>query len=244
MKWVSSTLATIILASVGFGQTIVLPDQVKARPGAWAVVPAKVDGGAAQWYLPDVGLVEVPLDILFGPDWAKTAKGKVYTSDKPGSYRVVAWTAKGDVASPAAICTVVIEGPIPDPTPGPGPGPGPGPAPGPAPIPGDGLRVLMVYETGELGTMPAAQASILRSMDVRSYLQSHCVKGTNSVPEWRIWDKDVDTKNEPQVWKDAMARKRTGNAWIIISNGKAGFEGPLPADPAAALNLLKQYGGQ
>src|SRR5207249_8629180 len=47
--------------------------------------------------------------------------------------------------------------------------PGPTP-PGPTPIPGDGLRVLIVYESAELSRYPKEQLSVLYGSAVRGYL--------------------------------------------------------------------------
>lgn len=162
-----------------------------------------------------------------------------------GRYEVVAWNAKGDVASDLAVCTVVIGGvpPVP-PDPGPNPPVPPVPPPSPAPIPVDGFRALIVYESAELGKMPATQTNILYTKEIRDYLNSKTVKGTDGkTGEWRIWDKDVDTTNETKLWQDVMKRPRTAVPWLVISTGKDGFEGPLPATVADTLTLLKKYGG-
>lgn len=132
--------------------------------------------------------------------------------------------------------------------PGPGPGPSPpgptppGPGPGPAPIPVDGMRVLVVLESAELSDLPAAQHTALYSQAVRRYLNSKCAKVGNTA-EWRIWDKDIDVSGTADYWQNAMKRKRGKLPWIIISTGKAGYEGPLPATEADLLDLLKKYGG-
>jgi hypothetical protein len=230
LRWF--TLAAVLaVAGPAWAQSVKLPETVSGKPGGWIIVPAEADGGAIRWYLPDPGLTEVPLAALFGEDWAKSAKGRVFTAETPGRYRVVAYCAKGDVASPAAVCTVVVgESPAP-------------PAPSP-PLPGDGLRVLIVYETAELSKLPAGQATVLYSGEVRGYLDTHCTKGPDGkTAEWRIWDQNVPTGGEAKFWQDAMARKRDRLPWLVVANGKASFEGPLPATVGETLNLLKQYGG-
>ena len=142
--------------------------------------------------------------------------------------------------------TIGKPGPGPDPTP-PGPNPPdptpPGPTPGPAPIPVDGFRVLMVYETAEVSKLPKEQQSVLYSKKVRDYMDSKCV-ANGGTKEWRIWDKDIDTSGESKLWQDAMKRTRQSIPWLIVSDGKTGYEGPLPPNVEATLELLKKYGGR
>ncbi|MDE2095684.1 MAG: hypothetical protein KGL39_00375 [Patescibacteria group bacterium] len=128
---------------------------------------------------------------------------------------------------------------IPIPTPGPGPTP-----PAPAPIPTAGLRVLIVYDTTNVSKLPASQQEILTDGNLRSYLNSHCVKGADGkTPEWRIFDQKTDVSNESPIWQAAMQRSRGLLPTLLISTGKSGYEGPLPADGAATLALVTKYGG-
>lgn len=109
-----------------------------------------------------------------------------------------------------------------------------------APIPGPGLKVLIVYETGK--TLPPQQGSILDGKRVRDYLDANCVVGPDGkTREYRIWDQGADTVGESARWQDAMKRTRTGVPWVVISNEKSGFEGPLPSTPDAFLELIKKY---
>jgi hypothetical protein len=269
--------ALLLLAAPAFADTpepqavapsVKLPPTLTTKVGAWMLIPADVSGGVPQWYLPDgkkadktralhmreavpgEGLAEVPLESIFGEDWARKAQGRVFTSNVPGVFRVCAYNARGDMASLIATCVVTVEGPAPPPGPAPpGPTPGPtppGPAPpGPAPIPGDGFRVLMVYESADLTKLPPDQLNVLYSQKVRDYLNTHCAKGPDGkTPEWRIWDANVPTGAEAKAWQDAMNQKRDKLPWLIVSNGKTGFAGPLPPNTDATLRLLQQYGGQ
>ena len=141
------------------------------------------------------------------------------------------------------------------PLPGPGPAPGPtppGPVP-PAPIPVAGLHVLIIYESAEKGPegkvkrgMPPEQQAILTAAEVLGYLNAKCPKGPDGrTAEWRVWDWDVPTGAESKLWQDAMARKPTKDKlpWIIVSDGKSGFEGPLPRNIADMMVLLRKWGG-
>lgn len=115
----------------------------------------------------------------------------------------------------------------------------------PAPIPGEGLRVLMVYQDSDTTKYPKEQMSILsHGGGIREYLNSKCVKVGNT-PEWRVWDVDVNVSNESPIWQAAWKRERKETPWIIISNPAmgGGYEGPLPKTIAETMALLKKFGG-
>lgn len=129
---------------------------------------------------------------------------------------------------------------------GPTPGPGPGPTPPPVapPIAGEGFRVLIIEESGDRAKLPAEQLAILFSKEVRDYLRSKCAKDKdNPTGAWRIWDKDSDASDETQSWQDALKRERKKIPWLIISHSaKGGYEGPLPANVADMMALLRKWG--
>ncbi len=84
---------------------------------------------------------------------------------------------------------------------------------------------------------------MIYAKSVRDYLNAKCVLGAdNKTREWRMWDKDVDATAESQLWQDALKRPRKSTPWIIVSNGKTGYEGPLPEGWVDTLALLKKYG--
>jgi len=109
------------------------------------------------------------------------------------------------------------------------------------PIIGRGLRVLIVEETAERSKLPPAQAAELTSGIVFDYLNEKCTDEASGKKAWRIFDKDTPLENETKYWQDAMARKRTSLPWLIVSNGRKGFEGPLPPSVDELLDLLKKY---
>ncbi len=122
------------------------------------------------------------------------------------------------------------------------------PTPDPPPIPDAGFRVLIVEETAERGKLTRDQQTILTSTEVRAYLNSHCAKGPDGkTPEFRIFDKDTDVSHESAVWQKAMADAKATPGfvvpWLIVSDGKKGSDGPLPANVADMLAELKKYGG-
>jgi len=131
--------------------------------------------------------------------------------------------------------------PPPGPTP-PGPTP-PGPTPPPIvdpPIEGDGLRVLIVYESSELNTLTADQRDIFYGQTVRAYLTANCVQ-IDRFSEWRILDQDTSFVDAGSRWVKALKRPRTSLPWILVSNGKTGYEGPLPATASETIELIMRY---
>ena len=151
----------------------------------------------------------------------------------------------------------------------PGPGPGPKPPepkppepkppepdiPSTAPIPAPGFRFIVFYESDPMDMahqrLTPQQLSITTSALIRDWADANCAKGPDGkTPEGRCWDWDVDTTSVSELWRNAVTRsqlKSGGNKqpWILISNGdkKTGYEGPLPANVADTLDLLKKYKG-
>ena len=128
---------------------------------------------------------------------------------------------------------------------GPGPGPTPPdpvpPDPSPAPIPVEGNRVLIVYETNQ--ALPPKQSLILTSQTFRDFLDEKCIMGPDGkTKEWRMFDQDEMMTNSSKLWQDAMKRVKGNKVpWIMISTGKTGFEGPLPATIEETIALIKKY---
>lgn len=225
--FVFAILAFVLLA-IALHPPVAKGDQeISAKPGRLKKITTTLDGKKILWRgLGDFDVIE-------------DSSGKHATTlfPKPGTYQIFVVTAKADEPLTETI-TVKVEGDVPVP-PEPGPGPKPPSPDNPPPIPGDGLRVLMVYEsakTNEPGNLP------LFSKRVRDYLDEKCAR-VNGEPERRIYDKDIDTSRDSKTWQDAMKRPRTATPWLIISNGKTGFEGPLPPSVEATLDLLKKFGG-
>lgn len=245
-------LALIVFwPAIAAGQFVQLPKEVKGAPGSWIIVaPEKLDGGQPEWEI-DPGLQEVRLDLLLPPEFLTKLKGKVVSSNKAGRYMVTAWNAKGDTASKLSRCIVVVGDPGPGPVP-PEPGPGPKPPepkppepPTPAPIDADGLHVLIIFETEDKVKLSAGQFDIIYGMEMRQWLKANCAADQQTNDKKAYWMLDKDEVNLPELdkkWRDAMKRPRQSVPWIIVSNrSKGGYEGPLPADTAAAIKLLEKY---
>jgi len=227
------------------------------KPGVLYVIPSTGPVGVTSSPLGFVNVVAAPGPITMWGVFSDSKDGKpelrnykqpnvyIVTAANPGSCELLIFRST-DVATLIRQAITTGEPPPPPPPPDPpGPKPPPPPPPGPLPpIPVDGFRVLIVYETAELSKLPKEQLPILYGPAVRDYMTSKAAVGADGkTKEWRIWDKDVTTANESKLWQDAMARPRTAVPWVIISNGKTGFEGPLPANEADMLTLLKKFGG-
>lgn len=125
--------------------------------------------------------------------------------------------------------------PAPPPTP-------PTPPIPPTPIADQGLRVLILYESGEISKYPPAQIKIIYDQALRTFLDQTTVMGEDGkTHEYRIWDEHTPLVSVAQRWKDAMARAHPQMPWIVISNGVTGYEGPLPANTTDTIALIQKY---
>jgi hypothetical protein len=183
------------------------------------------------------------------PNPGKSIYDLTLTRDKPAGEE---WKFSVPVPAKAGRYGIIPYDTPPGPTP-PGPTPPgpvpPGPEPGPAPIDAKGLHVLMVVESADLGKYPPAQLNAMYNGDVRAYLNAKCPLGP--IPgqhEWWMLDKDTDLSGLAAKWQNAMKRAKDNKdfktPWLIVSNPDkgGGYEGPVPADPAKMLELLKKYG--
>jgi hypothetical protein len=216
--------------------TLTLPAEVKGDVGAYVTVPATTTGKTVQWLVLDPGLNLFPIELL------KDSKTAVVSSSRKGRYRLLAYTAAADEASAPAVTTVNIgDAPAPTPVP-PEPPPTPPTPVDPSPFPAAGLRVLIVEETANRSTLPPAQLAILFDQRVHELLNSKCVQDTEiGRKAWNIWDADEKLEKAPKLWQDAMKRPRKSVPWIMIGNGKTGYEGPLPENVDKTLELIKKY---
>jgi hypothetical protein len=223
---IAGTLVFVAMLLVNFvsSQPAPKPDQVvpvvAAVPESWIIKDATTGRR----------IVDVSLEKIAG-----TLKAGRWTAEgipKPGEMGLNLTISVDD--------GVVVVPPVPPTPPTP-----PEPPPTPAPVPDAGLRVLIVHETDSFGDLPAGQREIIGSNapgSVRDYLNTHCVK-VGDEPERRILDKDQPDglARESTIWQAVWKRPRESTPWIVVSNGKEGFEGPLPQTPAECLSLLKKY---
>lgn len=230
-----------------------------ASPGAkgsagtpLGLIQARAKGTSAhpfRWKIKGPGPVELS---VFSPDGGQPGSIVEGYPTVPGTYRlhgIAAGHVKGVADADVDTFEVEVADPAPPeppkppdpPKPPPDPPRPPEPPPAPAPIPVAGLRVLVVYETGEAPKYKSDQYNTIFGQEFRDYCAAHCAKNAKGQPELRIYDKDVVTAGESDIWQAAMRRPHPTLPWIVISNGKAGFEGPLPDKQADIMALLKKY---
>lgn len=241
MKIVNSLMASaglllcvLALPVLAAAQSITVPAAVTVEePGLVVIRATALDADDVRWYSIGPGMQTFP------PDVVKPVPG-VYLGFalRPGVYKVGVIVAK-DVGGKAVlgqpqVVVVTVKG---DPIP-----PGPDPKPDPKPIPPlpDGFRVLVVYETAE--KLSQGHAAVIGSTEVRKYLNEKCLK-VGGQPEYRFFDKDTPLVKESEVWKAAMILKRDSLPWLIVGDGKNGYQGPLPASVAETMAILKKFGG-
>lgn len=222
------------------GDTVVVvrsfPCKVVAAPGADLYV----------WRVPSgvkASDDEHELTITSAPEGAHQVTVQTVTTN----FELIDGKVKKTVVKDRGTIDVVV-GKLPGPTP-PGPDPKPpGPEPAPpeprpdAPFAAPGLAVLIVYESAELAKLSKGQLNTLYAKSVRDALRADCFKDDgNRNGAWRLWDKDDDPKDESKMWRDAMKVKRESVPWVVISNGKTGFSGPLPDAPEKLIDLVAKY---
>ena len=93
-----------------FGQQVTLPQEIYGQPGQFISIPSVTDCKSVQWVVLDAGLNLFPVELL------RDTTTAVVSANNSGKFRVLAYAAKGDVASKPVITTVIIGDP-PEPAP-------------------------------------------------------------------------------------------------------------------------------
>lgn len=85
-----------------FAQTpsISLPASIQAKPGRLIQIVAKTDAKTVRWFLSSPA--DADLIIM------ESSKQAIFSAMEPGRYRLVAYTASGDVPSDPAICDITV----------------------------------------------------------------------------------------------------------------------------------------
>lgn len=225
MKYHVSLLFGLIVAITASAAPIELPSEVRVKPGRLTKIEAKGDAKQIKWINVHEDLDAIP---------SENGKWLIVSGPSVGRYKLAAYGADSSGPYDPVYVTVVVEGVVP-PTP-PNPPTPPTPVPPtppvpPAPIPVTGLRVLIVYDSSKETELPVSQQVILRGKAFDDYLRSKTVMGPDGkTPEYRIWPSaTVVTADVEKHWRDAMSLERKSLPWLIVSDGKTGYQGPLPA---------------
>lgn len=117
----------------------------------------------------------------------------------------------------------------------------------PAPVPNvEGLHVLFIEESSKRKDLTEGQRFALFAKDptnsLRAYAESHCHKYGNDVA-FRVIDKESPVGMDQPWVVQAMALPHDKIPWMIVSNGKAGFSGPMPEKEEDIIAIVKKYGG-
>jgi hypothetical protein len=99
----------------------------------------------------------------------------------------------------------------------------------------DGFNVLIVLEKKDQQTLKKEHVAIIFGEETETY-----IKSKNG--GFAVLDKDNTAASLPKAWQDAMKRPRSTLPWVLISNGKTGYEGPLPTHEEEWKLLLRKYG--
>lgn len=186
------------------------------------------------------------------PSYPEVPAGAVILWGKrPGTAELSAWGVVGGKPKKLLTKPFVVsgEGPRPPPKPDDPVIPTPPKPDGTSPFTEAGNRCLIVFDSANTAR-PAKQNSILYGKAVRDLLNQLCAVGPanekdgagNVMKEWRIFPANSDVALVRPVFKDAFAGKG-GADWIMLGNGKTGYSGPLPADEAEAVALIKKHLG-
>lgn len=110
----------------------------------------------------------------------------------------------------------------------------------PSPIPLPGFRVVIVYDPA---TLTNEQDGIVRGERVRKYLLDKCVAGEDGKTKafWII-QTNPDLSNAPK-WLADCVQKHTTKPFMVVSDGKTGYDGDIPANADAAMAILTKIGG-
>lgn len=106
---------------------------------------------------------------------------------------------------------------------------------GSAPFPTEKLSVLIVEETEDRDDLPPSQVSAIESVIWREYVKG---KGGDA----RLIEPKSKLSNEEDWVAKALEVKRDSLPWLVVSDGKRGYSGPLPENLDGLLSKIKETG--
>lgn len=212
---------------------LTLPDIIPGDPGTFITVNAVTNCAEVEFFALDKGLAVFPRKML------TTATATVVTAVQPGDYRLLAYTAMGDVPS-APVQTIVRVGHAPQPLPVP-PGPQPPPVPPPpAPTPGiETASQLWIVVVDDITRRQPATAAILADPIWRSFMAAgHQYRQYDTAdPKSKDFKTQLDANGGQPV---IVLMSRANNHWL----NKNPDDLKLPATPAGVQALVNKYTGK
>ena len=191
----------------------------------------------------------------------REAKGRIFhdstqrclsftaTAQQADSYLfTAAVNGLGEDARPDVVARwVVVSGKGPQPPPDDVDPPIP-PKPDPVdPVKPTSLRVMILRDLSEEGSLPRPQLAALQSNDLEGWLTTVCSKDAEGTPLWRKWDDgyaddSVTDKGWLAIYKKAIADSNGKRPWIGIWDGERNTVSvEFPADEAAAKSLIQKH---
>lgn len=144
MKRVVALCLVFCMAAASLAADITLPTEVKTKRGKFVVIKAETEGKIVKWIVPDT-LEVMPKNLVNDP------KTLVLIAQDDGEYKIVGYSAVGDVPTDPAVTKLIVGDGKPVP-------PGPGPTPTP-PSPADPL--VSALQTAFNAETDAGKAALL-----------------------------------------------------------------------------------
>ena len=113
----------------------------------------------------------------------------------------------------------------------------------PPPIAEPGFRVMIIEDVFSRKDLPTDQYNVIMSTapgSFREFLLARAVK-VHGVPDLRFISHTNPLDQDAPYWQAAAKLPRDSYPWLIVSNGKAGYSGPLPKTTAEALALVRPF---
>lgn len=116
----------------------------------------------------------------------------------------------------------------------------------PMPKPEGPMRVLIVYERGDVVKLPKEQRLLIDDINFHGILKDRTDKNGPNGLGWAIWDKDQDLAKADKFWQDAMNNAKTKKLPYIqvYKADKLAVEQELPASKKEVLDLINKYAGE
>jgi hypothetical protein len=212
-----------------------IPATLAAEPGVAVLIEATTDGKTIRWIPISPGC---QVFSHFDPEEPGKRFG-MFLAPRPGTYKVLAYTAVGDVPSKPAYCVITVHDPNPPPvppTPVPPVPPTPVP-PVPVPVTKANAWIVVVFESSQ---QTAEYAATMANSDM---WQAFTARGH----KWRLLDKDLPIVRENGYQRILDEDKVSMPAVILVdqtTKKKLCPAQPLPKNPAEFTALVEKFAGK